>query len=212
MLLKNGIYLLIMHNVWLTFYLFFYFLQSKRVVVIVSTHPFGGMTDGTVHIVKLHSSPTGVVSLWRVRLSLDGGVSVSLVIRRVSQDAGLFIKPWAFHCGSMSTEKWKLFCRPSLSFAPNPPQCCPHERGSWSAPAPFQILWRLRRSNRSLRERVTSRGRLTGAVARLSVERCLPSRERCPICVPGRRVCKDHFTFLSSRNDSESAVSRKARG
>lgn len=59
---------------------------------------------------------------------------------------------------------------------------------------------------------LTSRGRLTGAVARLSVKRCLPSRERCPICVPGRRVCTIHFTFLSLRNDSDSAVSLKARG
>lgn len=40
---------------------------------------------------------------------------------------------------------------------------------------------------------LTSRGRLTGAVARHIEERCLPSRERCPICVPGRRVCKDHY-------------------
>lgn len=59
---------------------------------------------------------------------------------------------------------------------------------------------------------VTSRGRLTGAVARLSVKRCLPSREPCPICVPARRVCKIHFTFLSLRNDSDSAACLKARG
>lgn len=43
---------------------------------------------------------------------------------------------------------------------------------------------------------LTSRGRLTGAVARLCVERCRPSRERCLIFVPGRRVCKDNFTSL----------------
>lgn len=59
---------------------------------------------------------------------------------------------------------------------------------------------------------LTSRSRLTGAVARLSVKRCLLSREQCPICVPGRRVCKDYFSFLFLRNDSELAVSLKARG
>lgn len=57
---------------------------------------------------------------------------------------------------------------------------------------------------------LTSRGRLTGAVARLCGERCLPSRERCPICVPGRRVCKDHFTCISLR--IACIASPKARG
>lgn len=60
--------------------------------------------------------------------------------------------------------------------------------------------------------KLTSRGRLTGAVARLSEKRCLPSRERCPTCVRGRRVCKDHFTFLSLRNDRNSTLSSKAGG
>lgn len=45
--------------------------------------------------------------------------------------------------------------------------------------------------------RLTSSGRLTGAVARLCGQRCLPSRGPCPICGPARRVCKDHFTCIS---------------
>lgn len=141
-------------------------------------------------------------------------VSVSLVIRRVNQDAGLLMKLWALRYGSSDHREVKAISSPvALILHLNPLQCCPHERGSWSIPAPFwDSLTLEKKQPQPPGAQLPSRGRLTGAVARLSVERCLPFRERCPICGPGRRVCKDHFTFLALRNDSESAVSLKARG
>lgn len=128
-------------------------------------------------------------------------VSATLIIRRVNQDAGFFMKPWARDRGFMTTGKWKPFLRPSLSFAPNSLQFCPHEREI--PPIHFCPFW----GSLTLEKKqpqppgtlLTSRGCLTGAVVRLCGERCLPSRERCPICVPGRRVCKDHFTCISWR-------------
>lgn len=89
----------------------------------------------------------------------------------------------------------------------------PHESGSLIRSCPFwHPLTPEKKQPQPPGTQQASPGRLTGADARLSVKRCLPSRERCPTCVAARKVCKDHFTFLFVRNESGQAVSLKARG
>lgn len=89
-----------------------------------------------------------------VRAALpDRRVSITLVIRRVNQDAGLLIKQWALRCSSSEHCELKALSLPVALI-------CIWSRCSVvrmrEVPDPFlppsEVLWRSRRSIRSLRE------------------------------------------------------------
>ena len=157
------------------------------------------MWSGTVPLTSVYGKSVSTPALPRA--------SIASVIRRVNRDAGGSMKAvcsWACLLSPPGNEC--LFIpRPCLSLSLSlSPTSSKHAAvvSAWER-LPSWILavfffWHSLTVEKQQPHgaQLTSRGRLTGAVARLCVERCRPSRERCPIFVPGLKVCKDNFTSL----------------
>lgn len=103
------------------------------------------------------------------------------------------------------TGKWKLAIPfVNLSSAVNTHQLNPHERDFDFLAVILKFFDGWGAAARTHGGQNQHRGHLTGAVARLCVERCRPSRERCLIFVLGRRVRRNVFIcFIFSRPGEE---------